>query len=279
MSGEVLILNVSADHDLAGFYPVGLGTVENKIKVVVDWGNHTPGYVRYQFSGGTQVDDAITGNTSSRVFRFDQVLRAGVNTLTISAVAANGATSQPHTYQLTGWTAELGWLEQIVGSLPYIGPDKIEFTVHIPGDPIEMLGVDVWLPGKPTKLGPQAVGKLSVPLRGGRYELGMGARFERDSSTTGRKPWYGRNALSLLGKNDLETDFMGEVQGNLSNISPYLGRPDLIKLTGSGKVTFEQSESVVVVIYPLQPVGPVIVNGLKAVPPVYNWAKDRAKFY
>jgi len=279
VSGEVLILNVSADHDLAGFYPVGLGTVENEIKVTVDWGDHAPGYVRYQFSGGTQVDDAITGNRSSRAFRFDRVLREGANTLSITAVADDGTASQPRIYQLTGWTAELGWLEQIVGSLPYVGPDKIEFTVHVPGDPIEMLGVDVWLPGSPTKLGPQAVGKLTVPLRGGRYELGMGARFERDKSTPGRKPWYGRNALSLLGKNDLETDFMGEVQGNLYNTFPYLGRPDLIKFSGSGKVTIEQSESVVVVIYPIQPVGPVIVNGLKAVPPVYNWAKDRAKFY
>jgi len=275
----VSILDVSADHDLARFYPVGLGTVENEIKVTVDWGGRTPDYVRYQFSGGAQVDDTITGNSSSHTFRLDQVLREGVNTLAITAVAADGTTSEPRIYQLTGWSAELGWLEQILGSLPYIGPDKIEFTVHIPGDPIEMFGVDVWLPGKPTKLGPQAVGKLTVPLRGGRYELGIGARFARDKSTPGRKPWYGRNALSLLGKNDLETNFMGEVHGNLHNTFPYLGRPNLFKLTGSGKVTFEQSESVVVVIYPIQPVGPIIVNGLKAVPPVYNWAKDRAKFY
>jgi formylglycine-generating enzyme required for sulfatase activity len=284
VSGEVLILNVSADHDLAGFYPVGLGTVKNKIEVTVDWGGRTPGYVRYQFSGGALVDDTITGNSSSHMFRLDQVLREGANTLEITAVAADGTTSDPRTYQLTGWSAELGWLEQILASLlPYVGPDKIEFTVHIPGDPIEMLGVDVWLPGKPTKLGPQAVGKLAVPLRGGRYELGIGKRFapgeSADESTPGRKPWYGRNALSLLGKNDLETNFMGEVQGNLHSTVPYLGRPDLIKVSASGKVTFEQSESAVVVIYPLQPVGPVIVNGLKVIPPVYDWVKDRAKFY
>ncbi len=278
-TGEVIIQEVSADHNLAGYYPIGLGTVNNEITTKVDWGGNPSGYVLYQFSSGYRRTDNLSGSTSKQTFAFDQVLKPGANTLTITAVSNDGKSSAPRTFMLTGWTAQLGWLQPLLDSLPYLGPDKIEFKVYVPGDPIDMLGIDAWLPGKPTKLGPQAVGQLTIPLRGGRYEAGLGARFERDKSTPGRKPWYGRNALALLGKNDLETDFMGTFEGNLTNRPPYLSRPDLIKFSGSGKLTFEQSESAIIVIYPIQPVGPVIVNGLKAVPPVYDWLKERAKFY
>ena len=277
--GEVRIIDVSARHDLTGFFPIGLGKVSNQIDVVVDWGDKSPGQVLYQFNDGIPFEDTLSGNHTSHTFRFDQILQEGSNTLKIVAVAADGTTSDQRTYSLIGWTAESGWLQPLLAGLPYLGPDKVEFTVHIPGDPIDMLGLDVWLPGTPTKLGPQAVGRLAVPLRGGRYELDLGARFERSKSTPGAKPWYGRGALTLLGRNDLEVDFTGSLQGDLQSKMPFLTRPDLVEFSASGKVSFEVSESVIVVIQPIAPVGPVIVNGLKAVRPVYNWAKERAKFY
>jgi hypothetical protein len=156
--------------------------------------------VRYQFSGGTRVDDAITDTVSERTFEFDQVLHEGPNTLTITAVAADGTASKPRTYRLTGWTAELGWLQPLLASLPYVGPDAIEFKVYVPGAPIEMLGMDVWLPDKPTKLGPQAVGKLKIPLKGGRYELGLGARYEREKKDARAQALDGPARLGPVGQ-------------------------------------------------------------------------------
>ena len=276
----VQIVAVSADYDLAGYYPIGLGAVQNRITVDVSWGGRTPGKVRYKFNDAAAVDDILSGERSSRSFRFDQVLRPGSNSLTITAIAADGTASAARSYQLTGWSAELGWLGQIADGLPYLGPDRVEFRVYVPWNPIDMPGRDIWLPGKPSRMGPQAVGRLTVPLRGGRYEGELGARWQRPGSTPGAKPWYGRNALSFMGNNDLETDFVGRFEGNLSSAFPYLQRPDSIKFAGSGKGTFELlSESVVVVLLPVPVAGPLIVNGLKAVPPVYDWVKDRAKFY
>jgi len=278
-SGEVTIQSVSADYDLAGYYPVGLGEVNNKLSVTVDWGGKTPSKARFKFNDTAPVEVTMTGMQVSKSFRFDQVLKAGSNTLQITAVAADGSASAPRVYQLQGWTAELGWLQQIAASLPYVGPDKIEFKIYVPGDPISMDALYAWLMNKPTKLQPQAVGKLSIPLRGGRYQAGLGVHFERDKKTPGRKPWYGRNALSFLGNNDLETDFMGQFEGNLTNSIPYLDRPDLINIKAQGKVTFEIAESVLIVLYPISPAGPVVINTIKSVPPVYDWIKDIAKFY
>ena len=278
-SGDVKIVKVTSDHDLAGYYPIGLGEVRNTITVAVDWGGRAPGKVRYRFNDSSPVDDIISGAQSSRSFRFDQVLKPGANTLQIMAVAADGAASKPRSYQLTGWSAELGWLGQIADGLPYLGPDKVEIKVYVPWDPIHMAGREIWLPGRESRMGPQAVGRLTVPLRGGRYVGELGARWQRPGSTPGVKPWYGRNALSFMGNSDLETDFVGHFEGNLSGAFPYLERPDLIKFIASGKLTFELSESVVIVLLPIPVVGPAIVNGLKAVPPVYDWVKDRAKFY
>jgi hypothetical protein len=278
-TGAVKIVGVSADHDLAGYYPVGLGQVQNTITVAVDWGGKAPGKVRYQFNDASPVDDILSGGQSSRSFRFDQILHSGSNTLVITAIAADGTASTARSYQLTGWSAELGWLGQIANSLPYIGPDKVEFEVYVPWNPIQMPGREIWLPGRSSRMGPQAVGRLSVPLSGGQYHGELGARWQRPGSTPGAKPWYGRNALSFMGNNDLETDFLGQFEGNLSNTYPFLARPDVIKFTASGKITFELSESVLVVLLPVPVAGPAIVNGLKAVPPVYDWVKDRAKFY
>ena len=128
-TGEVKIVKVSAEYDLAGYYPIGLGEVKNKISIVVDWGGKTPGKVRYQFNSATPIQDSVTSNETSHTFYFDQVLNAGTNSLQISAIAADGTTSAPRLYQLTGWTAELGWLNPLLGSLPTIGPDTLEFRV------------------------------------------------------------------------------------------------------------------------------------------------------
>ena len=160
-SGDVRVSSVIAQHDLAGYYPIGLGEVNNQISITVEWGERTPGVVRFQFNNDPPIEVPMTGTQVSHTFRFDQVLQEGSNTLQVTAVAADGKTSAPRLYQLAGWSAELGWLEQIAASLPYLGSDKIEFKVYVPGDPIDMLGVDVWLPGKPTKLTPQAVGNIA----------------------------------------------------------------------------------------------------------------------
>ena len=94
-TGAVKILKVTADHDLAGYYPVGLGAVEVWMTVNVDWGGKAPGRVRYVFNDAAAVDDSIVGSVSSRAFRFDQRLRPGSNTLTIKAIAVDGAESAP----------------------------------------------------------------------------------------------------------------------------------------------------------------------------------------
>ena len=277
--GEFKILKVSAAYDLSGYYPIGLGEVSNQISVSVDWGSKLPGWVQYQFNNNSPIIDPVNGTATSHTFRFDQILKEGSNTLQITAIASDGTISSPRVYNLTGWTAELGWLNQISASLPYVGPDKVEFKIYVPGDPVNMADFYVWLQGESTGLKPQAIGRLSIPLKGGRYEAELGARFFRDKRTPGVKPWYGSNAFAILGNNDLSTEFTGQFEGNVSKTFPYLERPDLITFNASGEVTFEVSESVIVVIKPLAPVGPIIVDGLKLVPPVYDWIKDRAKFY
>lgn len=278
-TGEVKITKVSADYDLSGYYPIGLGEVKNRITVTVDWGGKTPGTVRYQFNTATPILDSISGTETSHTFSLDQHLQAGKNSLQINAIAADGTKSASRVYQLTGWTAEKGWLEQISASLPTLGPDSIEFKVYVPGDPIDMLGLDIWLPGKPTSLSPQAVGKLTVPLKGGRYEAGLGAHYEKETFSGDLNLWGGEHALTVLGENTLVTDFTGQFEGDLIDSFPFLDRPDTISLQASGSDTFEISESALIVIQPLAPVGPIIINGLKTFPPVYDWIKDKANFY
>ena len=174
--------------------------MEVRITVNVDWGGKAPGKVRYVFNDAAAVDDSIAGSVSSRSFRFDQRLRPGSNTLTIKAIAADGAASAPRPYQLTGWSAQLGWLGQLADKLPYLGPDRVEFQIYVPWNPYRYQGREIWLPGRESRMGPQAVGKLTIPLTGGRYEGLLGARWQRPSSTPGVKPWYGRNALKFMGK-------------------------------------------------------------------------------
>ena len=144
-------------------------------------------------------------------------------------------------------------------------------------EPVPLPGPRNLAAGPEKQDGAAGGGQLTIPLTGGRYE-GLLARRQRPSSTPGVKPWYGHNALKFMGNSDLETDFTGQFEGNLSSAFPYLQRPDLIKFNASGKLTFEISESVLVVLTPI-PVAGQIINGLRTMPPVYDWIKDRAKFY
>ena len=277
--GTIELLGVSADLELQGLFPIGIGKIENEIRTSVDWGGKTPGSIIYQFDNRAPIIQNAHGQYVKRTFDFGALLREGQNTLAITAEAQDGTRSEPRVFQMTGWTAESGWLQALLDSLVYMDEDKVEVIVRVPSYPLESEIIKSWIPGKRTTLGPQAVGQATIPLSDGRYEIGLGAGWVRDSSVPGAKPWYGRGMFSFVGNNDLEADFTGLAQGNFSSQPPYLSVPDSIKVMARGQVTFDISESVLIVIQPLAPVGTTIVGALKSVPPVYDWVKDRAKFY
>ena len=269
-------IDVKASRDLSGLYPVGLGELMNEMTVTVDWGGRAPGRVRYQFNASAPVEDAVNGNRITRKFDFSRVLRLGVNTLSVIAIAADGTQSSRRDFTMVGWTAEAGWLQSLIASRPYLGPETIEFTLHIPGEPLKGTKIDMWLPGRPSHLRPQAIGKVKLPLMGGPYEAGIGLRFERDRSTPGRKPWYGRDAFKLIGRNDLELELTGAFAGTVGSTPPYVSRPEQISVDAKGKVTFEVSESLLIA---LEPVVPGITASLRSLGPLYDAIKDRGKVY
>ncbi|MFV9504155.1 MAG: CARDB domain-containing protein [Oscillochloridaceae bacterium umkhey_bin13] len=277
----VRILDAQSYYNLSGFFPIGMGAVENRVTVTVDWGGHQPGRVVVRVPGRAPVEQRASSSTVQLTIRMDQLLSSGANTLTITAISADGISSTPRSYLSYGWTSQGGWLQALAGSLvsEVSRNDRFTFVIYVPNDPRYTGNFAPWIPTLRTSLGIQAIGRLEVPIGSGDYELELGARFARYASTPGRKPWYGRKALSVLGKSDIEMELTGSAKGRFE-WSPFsLGRPNEFKIRARAKVAHEFSESVLVVIRPLAPAGPLIVDGLRAVPPAYNWVKDRAKFY
>ena len=100
------IVGVTPQSDLSGLYPIGLGAVSNRIEVHVNWYNKMPGKIRFRFNTDAVFEYNASGDRVRPEFRFDQILHEGVNSLEITAIAADGVESESLTYSMIGWTAE-----------------------------------------------------------------------------------------------------------------------------------------------------------------------------
>lgn len=279
--GEVSIVSVTSDHLLANLYPVGLGRVNNTIQLTVDWAGHPEGKVEFRFNDDAPVTVDAIRSRASKEFDFGQILREGSNSLKIRAISADGSASATKMFTIRGWTSESDWLRPLLAGLPLFNRNglELELTFMFPGQPLGSSKIDFLLPGKSTRLTPQVMGKFTVMLDESRYQAEIGCRFYSGSRARGQLPCPKNDLFTLLGKSGLNLDATGNVQGRFSTAWPYLHRPDQLEFTLTGNATvFKQEESMLVVLNPI-PGAAVIVNGLKLVPPAYDWVRDRGKFY
>lgn len=170
-SGEVLILNVKAQHPLDARYLEGI-PVSNRIDVTVDWGGATPDRVEFILNNIVH-SQATSDSNAGYTLDMGRDLQSGQNTLRIVAYGAAGQPSKPKDFLLYSVPAPV-WLTglQQAGliSLPVLasgdwqGKGMYQMGFHLPHEPFDIEALRFGVPDADTKLEWSVDGSLQIPL-------------------------------------------------------------------------------------------------------------------
>lgn len=269
------IVAIQSDSVLEGLYLQGIGRVPNTIRVTVDWMGGTPGTVEYSLNNQSLAVKNATGPITEHTVDFGK-LQIGTNTLRITASNSVGTTIE--TRQFTGYQAPHWLTSNPTFKFGSAHPAYIEFEAKWPGAPLfKDASSDNWIfPGERTTLTVQTGIRLRLPIRGGEWEAAI-SRSAQPQGIRGRPTTFAQS-IRVLGKDIAEIEgelVLGGIVTPTQGVAITKGTIGVaVKLTEI--VLYEKS-----VLYTLSvftPAGPVVYQGLVAVPPIRDAAKKLANF-